>query len=515
MAAEHPLIIAAAATNGLVQSSLLTAFIERMPYVLKRTEVLADLTQPSGMVARVVHSEQTGYAYYLNEADTTSADDGVTVLVDFDGRRYIVANAVDLNINSVLAIQATPPGSPAEGDAYIVAASPTGAWVGHAEDIAIYTPRGWLFARALVGLTVLNEDDGQNWQYDATATWALLVVTPLDGSIIPAHQLFEMGISVEAQQNAPPGGGPVDEIYYLVGTAGSGDFSGHNNELAYSRNSAWEFIAAYEGAQVYDKNTNALVRYNGSAWVNTAAGVLDYQTFTTSGAATWTKPSGVTASSMVFIQVWGGGGGSGGCAAAASGSGSGGGGAYIEAWIPASALGATESLNIGAAGTAGASGDNPGGAGGNSTFGSWLTAYGGGGGEGGAGGDNASGGGGGGGLSVGTVGSGNGATGGPGGSPNAGSASSHGGGTGATTSAAAGQSMWGGGGGGANVTNTTGGNSIYGGGGGGGGTSKFGGNGGAANTAGSAPGGGGGRRTTSSAAGFAGGRGEIRVTVFA
>lgn len=49
---------------------------------------------------------------------------------------------------------ATPPGSPADGDAYIVAGSPTGAWVGHTGKIArwssvasaweFYTPKaGW------------------------------------------------------------------------------------------------------------------------------------------------------------------------------------------------------------------------------------------------------------------------------------------------------------------------------------------------------------------------------------
>ena len=33
----------------------------------------------------------------------------------------------------------SPPGSPSTGDAYVLGASPSGAWSGHAKDLAIYT----------------------------------------------------------------------------------------------------------------------------------------------------------------------------------------------------------------------------------------------------------------------------------------------------------------------------------------------------------------------------------------
>ena len=39
---------------------------------------------------------------------------------------------------------ATPPGSPAEGDRYIVAASPTGAWTGWAGSVALFEDGAWL-----------------------------------------------------------------------------------------------------------------------------------------------------------------------------------------------------------------------------------------------------------------------------------------------------------------------------------------------------------------------------------
>lgn len=54
---------------------------------------------------------------------------------------------------------ATPPGSPAAGDTYIVAASPTGAWVGHANDVAVYSGSAWVFATPRKGWNAYVEDE--------------------------------------------------------------------------------------------------------------------------------------------------------------------------------------------------------------------------------------------------------------------------------------------------------------------------------------------------------------------
>lgn len=97
------------------------------------------------------------------------------------------------------------------------------------------------------------------------------------------------------------------------------------------------------------------------------------QVFTSSG--TWTKPS-----ALVRVVVWvvGGGGGGGGAGVDTdAGSGGGGGGVTMEI-LENSALGATETITIGAAGSAGAAGDNDGTAGGTSSFGSLNSATGGG-----------------------------------------------------------------------------------------------------------------------------------------
>lgn len=51
---------------------------------------------------------------------------------------------------SALGYQNDPPGSPSEGDRYLVGDTPTGAWAGHAEELAYYSG-GWQFLQPLPG----------------------------------------------------------------------------------------------------------------------------------------------------------------------------------------------------------------------------------------------------------------------------------------------------------------------------------------------------------------------------
>lgn len=75
----------------------------------------------------------------------------------------------------------TPPGSPSDGVAYIVAGSPTGAWVGHELDLAIYETSAWVFYDGYEGarvydkaLNALYTHNGATWATPSANTWTFI-----------------------------------------------------------------------------------------------------------------------------------------------------------------------------------------------------------------------------------------------------------------------------------------------------------------------------------------------------
>jgi hypothetical protein len=61
-----------------------------------------------------------------------------------------------------------PPGSPAEGDRYIVAASATGDWSGQDGNVAVYLT-GWTFITAKEGFRAWVDDENRFVTYDGSA----------------------------------------------------------------------------------------------------------------------------------------------------------------------------------------------------------------------------------------------------------------------------------------------------------------------------------------------------------
>ncbi len=105
----------------------------------------------------------------------------------------------------------------------------------------------------------------------------------------------------------------------------------------------------------------------------TLRNVADYQSFTANG--TWTAAANI---SFVLVQVFAAGGGGGAVVTNGDSCSGGGGGECVWQLFEASDLGATETVTVGTGGAGGATGGNNAGTdGGNSSFGSWLTAYGG------------------------------------------------------------------------------------------------------------------------------------------
>lgn len=77
---------------------------------------------------------------------------------------FVAARVLEMGVN-------TPPGSPDDGDAYVVGASPTGAWVGHEGEVARWWETGavWEFITPLEGWQVYDDDTATYYKFTGSA----------------------------------------------------------------------------------------------------------------------------------------------------------------------------------------------------------------------------------------------------------------------------------------------------------------------------------------------------------
>lgn len=90
-------------------------------------------------------------------------------------------NKIDglIHCKVVDALVNTPPASPAEADAYVTGAGPTGLWSGKANNIAMFYGNGWLFTPVQNGMIVYSVGAGfgvaNSFYARKNGTWTLLL----------------------------------------------------------------------------------------------------------------------------------------------------------------------------------------------------------------------------------------------------------------------------------------------------------------------------------------------------
>jgi hypothetical protein len=248
--------------------------ISRVIYPLDAAEDPEDFVaqdSTSGPVPKGLAWNET--IFWLDPDDTTTAHDGITTLVTLDGYRY-KANELDLRIVSVLDrdISDPPDSGTVYGDAYLVPAGATGDWSAHDDAIAIYTARGWQFREPKIGMWLYVEDEDLYLRYDADGTWTEGPGSPSDApNSIPLSAIINAGrfVIVENQTtNAPPSA--AQGVAYIIGSSPTGAWSGHAGKVAIRESAGtstdYTIYTPPEGMRAYDKSQDRDYQYTGSAW---------------------------------------------------------------------------------------------------------------------------------------------------------------------------------------------------------------------------------------------------------
>ena len=108
-------------------------------------------------------------------------------------------------------------------------------------------------------------------------------------------------VIIDRDLTAPPGS-PSDGDNYIVGASATGDWSTHDDEIAYYKSSAWEFNVPAEGWLVYAQDENELLIYNGSAWV-TLVTILEADAHDTDGALEGLPTSSQVVGRFLFARA--------------------------------------------------------------------------------------------------------------------------------------------------------------------------------------------------------------------
>jgi len=100
---------------------------------------------------------------------------GLPLLVAEQAQKHVTHNEALRALDALVQLSvkdrdlAAPPGSPADGDRYIVAASPTGIWAGHAADIAVWQDGAWDFHDPKEGWRCWVDDENVFLIFDGSA----------------------------------------------------------------------------------------------------------------------------------------------------------------------------------------------------------------------------------------------------------------------------------------------------------------------------------------------------------
>lgn len=324
----------------------------------------------------------------------------VNILVDGAGLTVPLQKLTTLPDIPIISMSLTAaPASPAIGDTYVVAASPTGTWAGQAGKVAEYQIGGWSFITPKNGHIVslpngltyiriggtyvpfLASETFAGLAELATAAETLagtsrsLAVTPA-GLLPLIADVRNADIPVINWQTTPPANPAIGDRYLVLAQA-AGAWLGKFNQIATWDGTDWIFRVPAPGMIVNywsaSQNRAIVLLWNTAAWIEIGDGrLITRRAFT--GNNTWTPQPGTN---RIMVEAIGGGGAGGGALATGAGGYSAGSGGsagtyaqamYLSGQFPTTGVTVTPGAPGIASGTGGTGGN-----GATTSFGALLT----------------------------------------------------------------------------------------------------------------------------------------------
>jgi hypothetical protein len=159
---------------------------------------------------------------------------------------------------------AAPPSVPADGDRYIVGASPSGAWAGHAGEIAAFVAGAWSFHVPQAGFLAFVADEAVLLVHDGSAWWP---ATP--GAL---QNLTRLGLGTAADGTNPFAAKLNKALWTALGASegGTGDLRYTLNKEGQANVLSLLFQSGYSGRAEFglvgDDEVQLKVSSDGSSW---------------------------------------------------------------------------------------------------------------------------------------------------------------------------------------------------------------------------------------------------------
>jgi hypothetical protein len=293
--ANHEAVAALPVSGDVDKAGLRALLTRRLAYALADSESATTFVAADPATSVIpLYLIQANTLFRYDSTDTTSAHDGVTVLVSSDGKRFKNQSFAGDFTSVLTKSTSAQPGSPSVGDTYLIPTAATGTdWAGKDGRVGIYTAGGWRFAILPVGHLLYVRDETAIYHKNASGVWTAGIgsITLASSSVKITNVLganASFVVRVENQTTNTPPASPVAPVAYIIGPAPTGAWAGNTGKMAVCLvNGTFTIITPVAGDVVYDKALGLAYQYNGTTWVSQSGAIVNSsKQFTASGSTT-------------------------------------------------------------------------------------------------------------------------------------------------------------------------------------------------------------------------------------